>query len=118
MASVGEPISQVISRPTSSEDEIHQIDTSDYKQRAVEEEEEEEQEEEENDYATDKQIEAGGLSKGDPNNSVERLELIIIGTKTGQDGLSDEILNISKQLLSMKIFNLDQSENFAFNYGE
>ena len=79
LASIVEPTSQVISRPTSSEDEKNRRDTNDYEQGAVGEEEEEK---EETDYETDKQIEASGLSKGlrpwfpkaDPNNLIERLE--------------------------------------------
>ena len=100
-ASIGEPTSRVISIPTSSEDEKYRHDTSDYEQGIVEkEEEEEEEEEEETDYETDKQIEASGLSKADPNSQVERLELLILETKAGHDGLYDEMLDISKQLLS------------------
>ena len=38
-ASIGEPISHVISIPTSSEDKIYRRDTSDYEQGLVEEEE-------------------------------------------------------------------------------
>ena len=49
LASIGEPTSQVIPRPTSSDDEIYRRDTSDYEQGVVEEEEEEV-----TDYATDK----------------------------------------------------------------
>ena len=60
-ASIGEPTSRVISRPTSSEDELYQRDNSDYEQGMVEEEQEEE---EETDYETDKQIESSGLSRG------------------------------------------------------
>ena len=85
-ASIGERYSQVISMPTSSEDERQQRDTSDYEQGAVEEEQEEE--EEETDYETDKQLEASGLSKGNPNNLIyeansliERLNLPILETK-------------------------------------
>ena len=48
LASIGESTSQVISKPTSSEDEKYQRDTSDYEQGAVEEEGEEE-----TDYETD-----------------------------------------------------------------
>ena len=63
---------------------------------------------------------------GNPNNqrschlngSVERLELIILETKAGHDGLYDEMLDISKQLLSMNIINQDQLDNFVFNYGK
>ena len=85
-ASNGEPSSQVISIPNYSEDEKYQQDNSD--------------DEEETDYETDKQIEAGGLRNPNPNNLVERVELLIIETKAGHDGLYDEMLDISKQLLS------------------
>ena len=77
---------------------------------------EEEEKEEETHYETDKQIEASGLNKGNPNNLIERLELLIIETKAGYDGLYDEMLNISKQLLSMNIINQEQRDNFVFNY--
>ena len=102
-AGIGEPTSRFISIPTSIEDEIYRLDTSDYEQGAVEEEEEEE--EEETDHETDKQIEASGLSKTDTNNLVERLELLIPETKAGHDGLYDDMLDISKQLLSVNIIN-------------
>ena len=85
-----------ISIPTSSEDEIYPRDTSDYEQGIVEKDEEEG--EEETDYETDKQIEASGLTKTDPNNLIERLELLILETRAGHDGLYDEMLDISKQL--------------------
>ena len=49
---------------------------------------------------------------------IERLELLIIETKAGHDGLYDEMLDISKQLLSMNIINQDQLDNFVFNYGK
>ena len=55
---------------------------------------------------------------GNPNNLVERLELLILETKAGHDGLYDELLDISKQLLSMNIINQDQLDNFVFNYGK
>ena len=55
---------------------------------------------------------------GNPNNLVERLELLILETKAGHDGLYDEMLDISKQLLSMNIFNQNQLDNFVFNYGK
>ena len=48
---------------------------------------------------------ASGLSKTDPNNLIERLELLILETKAGHDELYDEMLDISEQLLSMNIFN-------------
>ena len=53
-----------------------------------------------------------------PNNLVERLELLILETKAGHDGLYDEMLDISKQLLSMNIINQEQLDNFVFNYGK
>ena len=118
LANIGEATSHVISIPISSEDEIHRRDTSDYEQGIVVEEEEEEEEEEETDYETDKHIEASGLSKIDPNNLIERLELLILETKAGLDGLYDELLDISKQLLSMNIINQEQLDNFVFNYGK
>ena len=102
--------SHVISIPTSSEDEIYRRDTIDYEQGIVEEEE--------TDYETDKQIEASGHSKADPNNLIERLELLILETKAGHDGLYDEMLDISKQLLSMNIINKEQLDNFVFSYGK
>ena len=54
----------------------------------------------------------------DPNSLVERLELLILKTKAAHDGLYDEMLDISKQLLSMNIINQDQLDNFVFNYGK
>ena len=51
-----------------------------------------------------------------PNNLVERLELLILETKAGHDGLNDEIVDISEQLLSMNIINQNQLDNFVFNY--
>ena len=53
-----------------------------------------------------------------PNKLIERLELLILETKAGHDGLYDEILNLSKQLLSMKIINKGKLDNFVFNYGK
>ena len=58
-----------------------------------------------------------GLNRN-PNNLVERLELLILETKAGHDGLYDEMLDISKQLLSMNIINQEQLDNFIFNYGK
>ena len=120
LANVGEATSHVISIPTSSEDEIYRRDTSDYEQRIVEEEEQEE-----TDYETDKQIEASGLTKTDPNNLIckagsliERLELLILETKAGHDGLYEEKLDISRQLLSMNIIDQEKLDNFVFNYGK
>ena len=131
-ASVGEPTSQVISIPTSSEDEKNQRDISDYGQGAVEEEEERK---EETDYETDKQIEAIGLSKGlrfwlvsdqqlcgfpnvNPNSLIERLEFFILETRALHDGLYVEMLHISKQLLSINFINQKQLDNFVFHYGK
>ena len=57
-------------------------------------------------------------SNPNPNNLVERLELLILETKLGHDGLYDEMLDISKQLLSMNIINQEQLDNFVFNYGK
>ena len=54
----------------------------------------------------------------DPNNLGERLELFILKTKADHDGLYDEMLKISKQLLSMKIINKEQLDSFVFIYGE
>ena len=53
----------------------------------------------------------------DLNGLVERLELLILETKAGHDGLYDEMLDVSKQLLSMNIFNQEQLANFVFHYG-
>ena len=55
-------------------------------------------------------------SNPNPNNLIERLELLILETKAGHDGLYDEMLDISKQLLSMNIINHAQLDNFVFNY--
>ena len=63
---------------------------------------------------------------GNPNNQrschlnglVERLELLTLETKAGHDGLDDEMLDISKQLLSINIINQNQLDNFVFNYGK
>ena len=53
-----------------------------------------------------------------PNSLIERLELLILETKAGHDGLYDEMLDISEQLLSMNIINQEQLDNFVFNYGK
>ena len=55
---------------------------------------------------------------GNPNNLVERLESLILETKAGHDRVYDEMLDISKQLLSMNIINQNQLDNFVFNYGK
>ena len=54
----------------------------------------------------------------DPNSLIERLELLILETIAGHDGLYNEMLDISKQLLSMNIINQEQLDNFVFNYGK
>ena len=46
------------------------------------------------------------------NGLIERLELLIPETKVSHDGLYDEMLDISKRLLSMKIVNQEQLDNF------
>ena len=57
-------------------------------------------------------------SNRDPNSLIERLELLILETKAGHDGLYDEKLDISKQLLSMNFINQEQLNNFVFNYNK
>ena len=109
-ASINEPTSQVISIPTSSEK--YQRDTSDFEQGAIVEEEEETV------YESDEEVKASGLSKIDPNSLVERLELLLLETKAGYDGIYDEMLNISKQQFSMNTINQVQLDNFVFIYGK
>ena len=109
-ASIGEPTSKVISIPISTEDEIYQPDTGDYEKGAIEEEVEETV------YETDKQIEARSLGKVNPNSLIEKLELPTLETKARHDRLYDEMLNISKQLLSMNLISQEQLDNFEFNY--
>ena len=62
--------------------------------------------------------EAGSLIDFNPNNLVERLELLILETKAGHDGLYNEILKISIQLLSMINNNQEQLDNYVFNYSK
>ena len=69
-------------------------------------------------YESGEEVEASGLSKANPNSLIERLELLILETKTGHDALYDEMLDISKQLLSMNNINQEQLDNFVFNYGK
>ena len=45
------------------------------------------------------------ISFADPNSLIKRLELLILETKAGHDGLYDEMLDICKQLLSMNTIN-------------
>ena len=59
-----------------------------------------------------------GNCYADPNSLIERLEFLILETKAGHDGLYDEMLDISKQLLSMNVINQDHLDNFVFNYGK
>ena len=59
---------------------------------------------------------SGLNSKANQNRLVERLELLILETKAGHDGLYDEMLDISKQLLSLNIINQEQLDNFVLNY--
>ena len=58
------------------------------------------------------EVEASGLSKANPNSFIERLELPILATKAGYDGIYDEMLDISRQLLSKDIINQEQLDNF------
>ena len=69
-------------------------------------------------YESGEEAEASGLSKANPkpNSLIERLELLILETKAGHDGY-DEMLDISRQLLSMDFSNQEQLDNFVFNYG-
>ena len=53
-----------------------------------------------------------------PNSLIERLELLILETKAGHDGLYDEMIDISSRLLSMDIINQEQLDNFVFDYGK
>ena len=53
----------------------------------------------------------------DPNILLERLKSLILETKAGHDGLYDEMLDISKQILSMNNIIQEQLDNFVFNYG-
>ena len=52
------------------------------------------------------------------NGLVERLELLKLETNAGHGGLYDEMLDISKQLLSMNMFNQEQLDNSVFKYGK
>ena len=55
-------------------------------------------------------------SSPNPINLVERLEFLILEPKAGHDGLYDEMLDLSKPLLSMIIINQEQLDIFPFNY--
>ena len=52
------------------------------------------------------------------DNLIGRLELLILETNAGHAGLYEEMLNISKQLLSMNVINQEKLDNFVFNYGK
>ena len=52
------------------------------------------------------------------NYLIERLELLILEAKAGHDGLYEETLNISKQLISMNFIGQDQLDNFIFNHSK
>ena len=52
------------------------------------------------------------------NDLIQRLELPELETKAGHDGFYDEMLDIYKQPLSMKIMNQEQLDNFVLNYGK
>ena len=115
IASIGERTSQIAPPRmlTTSEDEIYQCDTSDYEQGVVEEEEEEETV-----YESAEEVKAIGLGRDNLNNLIERLGLLVLETKASYDGLYDQLLKISEQLLSMNINNKYQLDNFVFNYGK
>ena len=55
----------------------------------------------------------GLKSNPNTNNLLETLELLILETKAGHNGLYDEMLDISKQLLSMNFINQEQLDNFV-----
>ena len=42
----------------------------------------------------------------------------MLETKAGHDGLYDEMLKISKQLLSTNIISQEELDNCVFNYGK
>ena len=69
-------------------------------------------------YESGEEVEASGLSKADADKLIERLEILIPETKAGLDGLYDEMLDKSKQLLSMNNMNQEQLHNFFYNYGK
>ena len=46
------------------------------------------------------------------------MDLHILDLKAGHDGLYDEMLKITKQLLSMIFINKEQLAKFVFNYGK
>ena len=54
-------------------------------------------------HESEEEIEGNGVIKFKANNLVEGLELLVLETKTVQDGLDEEILNISKQLFPLNL---------------
>ena len=58
-----------------------------------------------NEEEEEEEVKASGLTKTVPNILIESLEFLILETKAGHDELYDEMLDISKQLLSMNIIN-------------
>ena len=53
-----------------------------------------------------------------PNSLIERLVLHILETKAGHGRLYDEMLDITKQLLSMSFISQEQLDNFVFKNGK
>ena len=49
--------------------------------------------------------------------SVESLDIFIIKTKAGHDGLYDDMLKISYQLFALNFITRERLDNFVFNYG-
>ena len=47
---------------------------------------------------------------------VSRLELLITETKTGHDGLYDEMLKVSTKILLMNVTAQEKPDNFIINY--
>ena len=58
-------------------------------------------------------MEACGRRKAEPKNLEERLELLILKTKSGYDGLYEKMLIISKQLLSMNFIKKEHLDIFC-----
>ena len=71
------------------------------------------------DTTEETEIEARAIMKSNhPNRLVERRELLVLETKAGHDGLHDEMLYISKQLLYLNIISRELLDTFVFNYGK
>ena len=58
------------------------------------------------------------LSEVNPYNLLERIELFILESKADHDRLSDEMLNISKKILSISLASQEHLDNFVFNNGK